>query len=114
VGACDGLPCQLALTYECLTCEDMAKTSTLTVRMDPDLLEALKMRAKRLGRSTSAEVVRLLQQEIAVVPRSAKAGRPSMGMFAHLETPTLEELSATRRTVSASIAKSVRAKAKRA
>jgi len=37
-----------------ITNEDMAKTSTLTVRMDPELLAALKLRAKRLGRSTSA------------------------------------------------------------
>lgn len=89
----------------------MAKTSTLTVRMDPDLLAALKARAKRLGRSTSAEVVRLLEQEIAVAPRSAKAGRPSMGMFAHLETPTVAELAEARRVIAASIARSVRAKA---
>jgi hypothetical protein len=97
---------------ECITSEDMAKTSTLTVRMDPDLLAALKIRAKRLGRSTSAEVVRLLEQEVVVVPRKAKAGRPSMGMFAHLETPTSEELAKTRGAIAASIAKSVRALAK--
>jgi plasmid stability protein len=90
----------------------MAKTSTLTVRMDPDLLAALKARAKRLRRSTSAEVVRLLQQEVAVVPRKLEAGRPSMGMFAHLETPTPEELKNTRHAIEASIAKSVRAMAK--
>jgi plasmid stability protein len=90
----------------------MAKTSTLTVRMAPELLAALKIRAKRLGRSTSAEVVRLLEQEIAVVPWSGGQARPTMGMFAHLETPTLEELAKTRRAIAASISKSVRAKAK--
>jgi len=86
----------------------MAKTSTLTVRMAPELLDALKARAKRLGRSTSAEVVRLLSQEVAVAPRGVKPARPSMGMFAQLEGPSLEEFADSRKAISKSIAKSIR------
>ena len=91
-----------------ITNEDMAKTSTLTVRIAPELLDALKARAKRLGRSTSAEVVRMLSQQVAVAPRATKPARPSMGMFAQLEAPSLEEFSNSRKAVSKSLATSIR------
>lgn len=90
----------------------MAKTSTLTVRMSPELLDALKARAKRLGRSTSAEVVRLLSQEVVVLPRPRKGARPSMGMFSQLEAPDLEDFAVSRKALSKTIAQSVRAASK--
>ncbi|RYZ66727.1 MAG: ribbon-helix-helix protein, CopG family [Proteobacteria bacterium] len=87
----------------------MAKTSTLTVRLAPELLEALEARAKRLGRSTSAEVVRLLSREMVVTTRAAKATRPRMRMFSQLEAPDVEDFAASRKAISKTIPRSVRA-----
>ena len=64
----------------------------MTVRLDSDLLSALKERAGRVGRSVSAEVTQMIKQQ--VVPAQAKPSSipKSEGMFSQFEAPTLEEL----------------------
>jgi plasmid stability protein len=64
----------------------------MTVRIDPDLLAALKVRAEKDGRSVSGEVVQLIRQYVTVRPKKRMPIRSSAGMFSHLgDAPSIEE-----------------------
>lgn len=67
----------------------MNKSQMMTLRVAPELLAAVKARAKRLGRSTSAEVVLILERELdtPISPVSAL-----MGMFSGFEEIDASEL----------------------
>lgn len=54
----------------------------MTLRVAPELLAAVKARAKKLGRSASAEVVFLLERELKP---TKTVQRPVMGMFSGFE-----------------------------
>lgn len=75
----------------------------MTVRLDSELLSALKERAQRVGRSVSAEVTQMIKQQ--VIPSSSKSGSlpKSEGMFSQFEAPTLEELHSLRKVYSQNI-----------
>ena len=80
----------------------------MTLRIDPNLLAALRERAKREGRSTSAEVVRMIRKEVEpAAPRQRKPVR-TMGMFADFEAPEIEDFKRLRRTLSAVTRRRVR------
>jgi hypothetical protein len=87
-------------------------SSMMSFRIEPALLAALKRRAKAAGRSASAEVVRLIAQAVEVP--AAPPARPTMGMFAHREAPTLAELQLARRDASATLRRAAVARARRA
>jgi plasmid stability protein len=94
----------------------MANTITMTVRIDRDLVAALKLRAERDGRSLSAEVVELLRAQVAPVPLPARArGKSTMGMFSHREFEDLElaAFKEHRRDFSARVHQGVAARGKR-
>ena len=76
----------------------------MTVRIDPTLLAALRQRAKRSGRSVSAEVVDLLRRELQ--PVAPRKPRRTMGMFAtsDFEVPDLEDFKQLRRDMSKRLA----------
>ena len=75
----------------------------MTLRIDPELLMALKERAAREGRSVSAEVVRLITRDVEPA-RPLRAKRTSsMGMFADFEAPTLDEFRRMRRRFSSRV-----------
>ena len=78
----------------------MPASAIMTVRIDPALLEALKEKARAEGRTVSAEVVRLVQQDVAERPARTSARRRTMGMFPDFEAPGLEELVQARRKLS--------------
>jgi len=81
----------------------MAGSSIMTLRVDPELLLALKERAAREGRSVSAEVVQLIKRDVEPgTPQRAKR-TSTMGMFADFEAPTLEEFRRMRRRFSARV-----------
>ncbi len=73
----------------------MAKTATVTLRIEPDLLTSLKARARHLERSVSAEVVRLIARELGE-PTEPPRIQPVMGMFRHFEAPALAEFDRVR------------------
>lgn len=75
----------------------------MTLRIAPSLLAALKARAKREGRSVSAEVVRMISKEIGAAPER-RPKRTTMGMFPEFDAPTLDELKRLRREVSSAVA----------
>lgn len=82
---------------DCIKNEYMKPNTIMTVRMDADLLRALKSRAKEEGRSLSAEVVQLVRQAMAGnAPRTVRKAR-TMGMFANFEAPSLEDFQTERR-----------------
>ena len=68
----------------------------MTLRITPELLAAVKARAKRLGRSASAEVVFLLERELKtpIPPRNAV-----MGMFSGFEEMDVDEFRRERKRV---------------
>jgi hypothetical protein len=95
----------------CITNEYMVASAVMTLRIDPALLTALRQRAKREGRSVSAEVVRLIRKELEDVHVPARRGRgtrSTMGMFANSEAPDLDDFKRVRREASALIARRVR------
>jgi hypothetical protein len=73
-----------------------APSTIMTVRLDPRLLDALKQRARREGRSVSAEVVRLIQKEVSPSPSLARKRGRTMGMFPNFEAPELAEFKRVR------------------
>jgi plasmid stability protein len=78
----------------------MPGSAMMTLRVDPELLAALKRRAAREGRSVSAEVIRMIQRDVEPT-KSPRAKRTStMGMFPDFEAPTLDELKGLRRRFS--------------
>ena len=75
----------------------------MTLRVDPELLAALKRRAAREGRSVSAEVIRMIQRDVepTKLPRAKRTS--TMGMFPDFEAPTLGELKGLRRRFSSAL-----------
>jgi plasmid stability protein len=89
----------------------MANSAVMTLRLAPELLSELKVRARAEGRSTSAEVIHLLERVIRVPLASAPAKRSTMGMFAEFDVPELSEFQdygrALTRAFEASLAESI-------
>jgi hypothetical protein len=69
----------------------MANSAVMTLRLAPELLSELKARARTEGRSTSAEVIHLIQRVIGVPKAKDAAKRSTMGMFAHFDAPELSD-----------------------
>ncbi|HEY6462528.1 MAG TPA: hypothetical protein VIY73_20305 [Polyangiaceae bacterium] len=82
----------------------MAASAVITVRIDPDLLAALKAKALEEGRTVSAEVVHLVRREVGpAARRPASKARSTMGMFPDFEAPDLDDMVALRRRASRSL-----------
>lgn len=75
----------------------------MTVRLDSDLLSALKERAQRVGRSVSAEVTQMIKQQVVPVQAKSSPIPKSEGMFSQFEAPTLEELHELRKSYTQNI-----------
>ncbi len=69
----------------------------MTVRLDSDLLAALKERAKKIGRSVSAEVAQMIKQHVLPMRSKPNTIPKSEGMFSQFDAPTLEELRDSRK-----------------
>ncbi|OGQ17970.1 MAG: hypothetical protein A2138_23835 [Deltaproteobacteria bacterium RBG_16_71_12] len=76
----------------------MIATSMMTVRIEPDLLAALKKRAKEAGRSVSAEVLSLIRRELSSIPPVKPM--PTRGRFTEYEAPDFDDLRRLRRSFS--------------
>ncbi len=79
----------------------MAASAVVTVRLDPELLDALKSKVRRDGTTVSATIVKLLRAEVE--PRRPRHTlRRTMGMFAgQFQDLDLDELKRARRALSA-------------
>jgi len=91
----------------------MPGSAMMTLRVDPELLAALKRRAAREGRSVSAEVRRLIERDVGQTktPRAKRAS--TMGMFPDFEAPTLDDLKGLRRRFSSRLSTAKTAKTRR-
>lgn len=78
----------------------MTASAVVTVRIDPELLAALKDKVRRHGGTVSAAIVQLVRNEVQ--PRHVRPAkrRRTMGMFADFEAPELDELVRLRRGLS--------------
>lgn len=74
----------------------------MTLRVDPELLAALKRRAASEGRSVSAEVRRLIERDVEQMKTRRAKRASTMGMFPDFEAPTLDQLKGLRRRFSSS------------
>lgn len=91
----------------------MAANAVMTVRIDAELLAALKDKVRRDGRTVSAAVVQLIRDDVKPKRVRRTKHRRTMGMFAEFEAPDLEEFVQLRREASGRLMASVARKAKR-
>ena len=80
----------------------------MTLRIEPGLLAALRERAKREGRSVSAEVIRMIRKEVVPEPARRRRATSTMGMFAGFEAPPLADFKRFRHEVSAAAVRRIR------
>ena len=101
----------------CITTGDMRgdKTSqVLSIRIEPNLLRAVRARASDEGRSVSGAIVSMVRQQMGESPAPRAASRPISGWLADLDVPgTLAEFRQARAEVSATLARSTARKARR-
>ena len=85
----------------------------MTVRIDAELLAALRDKVRRDGRTVSAAVVQLIRNEVQPKPIRPAKRRRTMGMFADFEAPDLDELTRLRYGIARRLMAAVVRKAKR-
>jgi len=91
----------------------MAATAVMRVRIDAQLLAALKDKVRRDGRTVSAAIVELVRNEVQ--PRPARPAKPrrTIGMFGSFEAADLDDLIQLRRSLSRRLLMSRTPKGKR-
>jgi hypothetical protein len=88
-------------------------TRVTSLRIDLELLEEIRRRARTEGRSVSAQILHLVRRELGVSsPPPRTRTRRTMGWLAHLDVPEdLETFRRFRRSLSRRILKGLRRKA---
>jgi hypothetical protein len=89
-------------------------SQVLSIRIDPDLLEAVRERATAEGRSVSGEIVFLVRQHLDTPRPTRRPSRPITGWLAELDVPTEHStFREARARASAALARAVSRKGKR-
>lgn len=84
----------------------------LSIRIDPDLLEAVRERARTEGRSVSGEVVFIVRNEIEARPAANEKPRPISGWLGRRDSPeTHAGFQKGRAAISANLLRAVRRRA---
>jgi hypothetical protein len=91
----------------------MPASAVVTVRIDAELLAALKDKVRRDGRTLSAAIVQLIRNDVQPKRARPRKRRPTIGMFSDFEAPDLEELIQLRRSFGARLMPSPSSKRKR-
>lgn len=87
----------------------MPASTVITVRLDPELLAALKDKVRREGTTVSAAIVRLLRDSVKSGARRSPKRSRAIGMFAgQFEDLDLEDFIGMRRQLSRKMLDSVR------
>jgi len=86
----------------------------MSLRIDPELLEEIRQRARAEGRSVSAQILHLVRGELGGgSPYPKRRARRTMGWLAHLDVPEdLETYRRFRRSLSRGLMKWVRGTAR--
>ncbi len=88
------------------------RSRVVSVRLDPELLEAVRTRAKSEGRSLSGEIVFILRDRVKAEPRQRQR-RTITGWLRHVASPKeLGEFRSGRESASAALLRAVRRKAR--
>jgi hypothetical protein len=91
----------------------MTASAVVTVRIDAELLAALKDKVRRDGRTLSAAIVQLVRNDVQPKRARPRKRRPTIGMFSGFEAPDLEDLVRLRRSLGARLMPSPSPKRKR-
>jgi len=91
----------------------MAASAVVTVRIDAELLAALRDKVRRDGRTVSAAIVQLVRNDVQPKRARPRKRRRTIGMFADFEAPDLEDLVQLRRSLSLRLTASPAPKRKR-
>jgi hypothetical protein len=86
----------------------------ISVRIDDELLDAVRARARAGGRSVSGEVVYIVRERVHAVPKAPARVRPITGWLGKRATlPTHAEFKKARGEVGEKLLLAIRAKARR-
>jgi hypothetical protein len=86
----------------------------VSIRIEPELLLAVRERAQADGRSLSGQIVHFVREQVEAVPVSSEKPRPISGWLAHLEAPeTHAEFAEGRAEASAKIRRSTSRKTRK-
>jgi len=91
----------------------MAASAVVTVRIEAELLAALKEKVRRDGRTVSAAIVELVRNDVQPKRTRPAKRRRMMGMFPDFEAPDLDEFVQLRRGLSRRLMASTVGKRKR-
>jgi metal-responsive CopG/Arc/MetJ family transcriptional regulator len=91
----------------------MSASAVVTVRIDAELLSALKDKVRRDGRTLSAAIVQLVRNDVQPKRTRPRKRRPTIGMFSDFEAPDLEDLVQLRHSLGARLMPSPASKRKR-
>lgn len=91
----------------------MAASTVVTVRMDAELLAALRDKVRREGRTVSAAIVQLVRDDVQPQRRRPRKRRRTIGMFTDFEAPDLQDLTQLRRSLSLRLTAPLLSKRKR-
>jgi len=88
------------------------RSQVVSVRLDPELLEAVRARANSEGRSLSGQIVFILRDRVKAEPPQRQR-RPITGWLRHVASPKdLGEFRRGRESASAALLQAVRRKAR--
>jgi hypothetical protein len=63
------------------------RSRILSIRIDEELLDALRERAREDGRSVSGEIVYFVKEQVEARPRLERKPQPISGWLAHVSVP---------------------------
>ena len=78
----------------------MAASAIVTVRIDAELLAALRDKVRREGRTLSAAIVQLVRDHVQPQRIRPVKRRRTIGMFSEFDAPDLDDLLQLRRSLS--------------
>jgi hypothetical protein len=95
----------------CITCDYMAATRVMTLRIDPAMLDELRDVARAEGRSVSGQMIHLVRRDLQARGRVAASSArrrkplPTYGWLRHLPGPetTVEDVRRLRRSLTRQI-----------
>ena len=86
----------------------------VSVRVDADLLEAVRRRARADGRSVSGEIVFIVREQLEAEPLVKRKPKPISGWLSEIASPeSFAEFRAGRADASQQLLRAVRKKARR-
>jgi len=92
---------------------NVVRSKILSVRIEPELLAAVKARARRNGRSVSSEIVFLVRSSVEATPARASI-KPISGWLRDMDvSEDIDDFREARTQASAKLLESVRRKAQR-